>query len=61
MVQELRSSLRSRGLSAFDLVFIDHEKSVYLSDLQLLIKEGLIRYGHITDRVGQTNVCQKSG
>lgn len=46
-VQELRSALTAQGLTAFDLVFIDHEKSVYLSDLQLLIKEGLIREGSV--------------
>ena len=47
VLQELQSALLSQGLSAFDLVFIDHEKSVYLSDLQLLIKAGLIRWGQI--------------
>lgn len=46
-VQELRSALQSQGLSAFDLVFIDHEKSVYLSDLQLLMREGLISKGSV--------------
>jgi hypothetical protein len=41
--QELRAALKAQGADCFDLVFIDHEKSVYLSDLQLLVKEGLIK------------------
>lgn len=43
LLQELRAALKAQGVDAFDLVFIDHEKTVYLSDLQLLVKEGLIR------------------
>lgn len=46
-VEELRAALKAQGRDAFELVFIDHEKSVYLSDLQLLIKEGLIREGSV--------------
>lgn len=43
LLQELRAALKKQGADCFDLVFIDHEKSVYLSDLQLLVKEGLIK------------------
>jgi predicted O-methyltransferase YrrM len=42
-LQELRAALQSQGASCFEVVFIDHEKSVYLSDLQLLVKEQLIQ------------------
>lgn len=46
-VQELRAALKSQKADCFEVVFIDHEKSVYLSDLQLLVKEQLIKEGSV--------------
>lgn len=42
-VQELKAGLASQGLAAFDLVFVDHDKGAYVSDVQLLLDHGLIR------------------
>jgi len=46
-IEELKAALKAQGLTAFELVFIDHAKDFYLSDLQLLVKEGLVREGTI--------------
>ena len=42
-MQELCAALKAQKADCFEVVFIDHEKSVYLSDLQLLVKEQLIK------------------
>lgn len=33
--------------NAFDMVFLDHDKSFYLSDLKLLISEGFLKRGAV--------------
>eukprot|EP00878_Enallax_costatus_P023982 GHUV01025565.1.p3 GENE.GHUV01025565.1~~GHUV01025565.1.p3 ORF type:complete len:197 (+),score=58.32 GHUV01025565.1:390-980(+) len=46
-MEVLITALQSQGLSSFDLVFIDHDKAFYLSDLQLLLESGLLRDGTV--------------
>jgi catechol O-methyltransferase len=43
-VDALRKS-QGFGADSVDLVFIDHDKNAYLADLQLILREGWLRYG----------------
>lgn len=45
VVTVLKRYMVEAGFKAFDFVFIDHDKSLYLSDLKYLLAEGLIAEG----------------
>lgn len=47
MTTVLKDYAASAGISSFDLVFIDHDKSFYLSDFKYLLGEGLVRRGSV--------------
>lgn len=47
MTTVLKDYAVSAGISSFDLVFIDHDKSYYLSDFQYLLNEHLVSAGSI--------------
>ncbi|KAJ7295552.1 hypothetical protein O6H91_Y001300 [Diphasiastrum complanatum] len=46
-IEELRKILQEMGAQYFDLVFIDHDKRAYLSDMLLLKESGLIGIGTV--------------
>jgi catechol O-methyltransferase len=43
----LKQYMNENEIEYFDLVFLDHDKNYYLSDLQYLLNENLIRKGSI--------------
>lgn len=49
---------KEKGVSKFDLVFLDHFKKYYLGDLKLLLQEGFLREGSVVvaDNVGYPGV-----
>lgn len=46
-IQTQTQALRDHGVSKIDLLFIDHDKSIYLRDLRYLIAEGLVQPGTV--------------